>query len=152
MSVTFGIWALTCSVIGLGCDEGEPELAPLPEPVALVAAADGTIALPSGLVVKLHETRLEPVGAPTGSVNAVRLRYVSEQLATGLAFEEIEGDFTHLCATFGLMTRAQSAPNAGQVVISLASEATAFGESAPNVVQYFDSFSVQDGACIWDGL
>ncbi len=149
MIAAFGIWATVCAVTGLGCEE-EVVLAPLPEPVALETAADGTIALPSGLVVRLHETRLEPVGAPTGGVNAVRLRYVSAQLGTEFSFDEVEGDFTHLCGTFGLLTRARSAPNAEQVIISMASAPTAFGESAPNVVQYFDSFSVQDDTCIWE--
>ncbi|WP_298292814.1 DUF6497 family protein [uncultured Litoreibacter sp.] len=151
MSLSLGIWAFACATIGVGCEE-EPVLTPLPDPVPLEQSADGTIALPSGLVVRLHETRLEPKGVPTHSVNTVRLRYVAPNLGDTFSFEQIEGDFTHLCATFGLMTRAQSAPDAGQIIISIASQQTAFGESAPNVVQYFDAFSVQNDACIWEGL
>ncbi len=124
-----------------------------PQPIGLVEGPDGLVSLPSGLVVARQEIRLEPVGAPTHGVQTVRLRYVSEQLdGAAFGFEQIEGDFTHLCTSFGLRARQQSAPNAEQIIISIASQPTAFGETAPNVVQYFDAFKVEDGACIWEGL
>lgn len=153
MSVAHGLWAMACAAVGVGCAP-EPAVTALPAPVALEIAADGSIALPSGLVVRLHETRLEPKGAQMNLVNTVRLRYVSEQLGDteGFGFERVEGDFTHLCASFGLATRARSAPNADQIIISMASEETAFGESTPKVVQFIDSFSARDSTCIWEGL
>ena len=159
MSVSFGLWTLTCAAIGLGCEEPpENELrADVTQkiaPVALVEAEDGSIALPSGLVVRQHELRLEPQGAVTHGVQTVRLRYVSEQLADAetFGFERIEQDFSHLCHQFGLRARGRSAPKAGQIIISMASAPTAFGESVPEVVQYFDSFRVESDRCIWEGL
>ena len=162
MILPFGLWALTCATIGLGCEDtpeprGEPraqdseERAPT---VALTVAEDGSITLPSGLVVRQHELRLEPKGAPTYGVQTVRLRYVSKQLADDAAFgfERIERDFSHLCHQFGLAVRGRSAPKAKQIIISMASAPTAFGESVPEVVQYFDSFLVESDRCIWEGL
>jgi hypothetical protein len=98
--------------------------------------------------------RLEPQGAVSHGVHTVRLRYVSDQLSDNAAFgfERIEQDFSHLCHQFGLMARTRSAPNAEQIIISMASAPTAFGETAPQVVQYFDSFRIESDRCIWDGL
>lgn len=151
MHTVFGIWSLLCASIGVGCDDAEVATAAMAEP--LTEAQDGSVLLPSGLVVSLQETRLEPVGAPTHVVRTVRLRYVSPQLEEdAFAFDRIEGDFAELCASFGLKTRARSAPQAEQVIISIASQPTAFGESAPKVVQYFDAFRVESDTCIWEGL
>lgn len=113
-----------------------------------------TSAAPSGLAADLHEVRLEPVGVPTLSVTAVRLRYVLPAIggASAVEFERIEPDFQYLCETDGLKHRAKSAPNAEQIVISIASAQTAFGEIAPDVVQYFDAFDVREDTCIWGGL
>lgn len=161
MSTAFGLWALLCATVGLGCDDGlEPadelhaDQSSQTEPVALTQAPDGTITLPSGLVLRQHELRLEPQGAVSHGVQTVRLRYVSEQLSDSavFGFEQIEQDFSHLCHQFGLMVRGRSAPNAEQIIISMASAPTAFGESVPEVVQYFDSFRVENDRCIWEGL
>ena len=160
-----GLWALTCATIGLGCEDS-PETFAEPEnelradqaeataPVPLATAEDGTITLPSGLVLRQHELRLEPQGAVSHGVHTVRLRYVSEQLGDSAAFgfERIEQDFSHLCHQFGLAVQGRSAPNAEQIIISMASAPTAFGETAPEVVQYFDSFRIEDDRCIWEGL
>lgn len=153
MSVSFGLWALTCATFGLACEEPR-EAALETAPIVLTKAEDGSIALPSGLVLRQHELRLEPQGAVTHDVQTVRLRYVSEQLSDDQAFgfDRIEQDFSHLCHQFGLTIRGRSAPKAGQIIISLASAPTAFGETAPEVVQYFDSFRVENNRCIWEGL
>lgn len=111
------------------------------------------VSMPSGLVVEPLETRLEPFGAPTHSVQTVRLRYVSDQLTEkAFDFAQIEGDFAYLCQTDGLVTRARSAPNAKQIIISIASEPLVFGEISPQIVQYFDAFDVKSDACVWAGL
>lgn len=116
--------------------------------------AKGVVTLPSGLIARQHELVLEPVGAPSALAKTVRVRFVAESLAdTALwGFDRIEADFEALCRSVGLQNRQVSAPNAERVVISIASEPTNFGDSVPNVVQYFDSFLVQDDTCIWEGL
>lgn len=150
MPMLAGITSVLCAWVGLACAEPEPASGV----GALVMAEDGSIALPSGLVVREHEIRMEPVGAPAALVGTLRLRYVASQLgdAQGFGFDRIEGDFAHLCSSFGLKMRRISAPKLEQVIISIASEPVAFGESAPEIVQYFDSFRVDSGTCIWEGL
>ncbi len=120
-------------------------------PDEVAGAAD---AAPSGLVAELHDVRYEPDGAHIDVVQLVRLRYVLPQIAgeDAVAFEAIEPDFQYLCDTDGLNHLAKSAPNAEEIIISIASAPTVFGESAPEVVQYFDVFSVRENSCIWGGL
>lgn len=111
-------------------------------------------ASPSGMTAELQDVRYEPEGAHVNVVKLVRLRYVLPQIGgpNPVAFETIEPDFKYLCETDGLAHRAKSAPNAEEIVISIASAPVAFGEIAPEIVQYFDAFEVRENACIWGGL
>ena len=134
------------------CAAGGIAAATLLSSMTAVDAGEGKL-LPSGLVVAPPDVRLEPMGVPTHSVRTVRLRYVSEQLGEkAFSFDQIEGDFAHLCETDGLMTRARSAPKAEQIIISISSEPLVFGEISPEIIQYFDAFDVVSEACIWAGL
>ena len=101
-----------------------------------------------------HEVLFEPAGADETARKMVRLRLVAEELSDqeSFGFEAIESDFQALCEGEGLRIVAKFAPNAREIVVSVASQAVPFGESAPNVVQYFDVFNVVDGACVWSGL
>ena len=118
--------------------------------VALPISAEG---LPSGLAPDLQEVLFEPAGAPAEQVKLMRLRLVAMELADQQAFgfDAIEADFQKICETLGVEIAGKSAPNTERIIISLASDAIAFGESAPNVIQYFDVFRVADGTCVWDG-
>lgn len=108
----------------------------------------------SGLAHDLHEVIYQPAGVPTGSVKSVRLRYVQPKLAgeDAVEFAQIEPDFQHLCDSDGIAHLEKSAPNAAEIVISIASEPFEFGETAPEIIQYIDAFDVKDGACVWGGL
>lgn len=109
---------------------------------------------PSGLFYAPPEALFEPVGAYDAARRLVRLRFVAPELADtdryGIA--QIEADFQVLCDGFGVEIVAQSAPNARQIVISVSAEQVAFGETAPNVAQYFDIFRIEDGTCVWEGI
>jgi hypothetical protein len=109
---------------------------------------------PSGLHAELHETIFEPAGVTAATAKRMRLRYhapeISDQSAFG--FEVIEADFRWLCERDGVKFAAVSAPMVKEVVVSIASEIVAFGETAPSVVQYFDAFRIDGAACIWEGL
>ena len=102
--------------------------------------------LPSGLMA----------GAPDIVVDAsaLRMRYVIAEIADtdSYPFDLLEADFQWLCDQFGVAAHAQSAPDAPAIIISFAAQPLAFGETAPNVVQYFEAFRVEDDACIWEGL
>jgi hypothetical protein len=101
-----------------------------------------------------YEVLFEPTGAYEAVRRMVRLRLVAAEIADqeSYGFDLIERDFQALCDSEGLRLVAKFAPNAREIVVSVASEAMPFGDSAPNVVQYFDVFSVTDGTCVWGGL
>jgi len=107
--------------------------------------------LPSGLVHKLTEVRLEPADVSSDAVQILRLRYVNPNLSAD-GFDAVEKDFARLCETDGLSTRDSMAPNATEIIISLASRHVQFGESAPDVTQFIDAFLVKDEKCRWRGL
>ncbi|MEP5760069.1 MAG: DUF6497 family protein [Litoreibacter sp.] len=110
--------------------------------------------VPSGMEVALHEAIYEPVGTDASSAQTLRLRFVASEISdeTRFGIKQIESDFEWLCTHVGLVEKQQKAPEVQQIIVSLSSETTAFGESAPEVVQYFDAFRVEDGRCIWEGL
>ena len=45
---------------------------------------------------------------------------------------------------------AQPAPQAAQIVVSLSDRIVPFGEPVPEATQYFDTFGVRDGQCVWE--
>ena len=100
------------------------------------------------------EVLFEPADADESVRKTVRLRLVAAELAdqTRYGFEAIEPDFLALCEGEGLRIVANFAPNAREVVVSVSSAAVPFGDSVPNVVQYFDVFTIIDGTCVWGGL
>ncbi|RLJ60393.1 hypothetical protein BCF46_0592 [Litoreibacter meonggei] len=101
-----------------------------------------------------HEVLFEPAGAYDAVRRLVRMRLVAPQIADQeqFGFDVVEPDFQALCDGEGLRIVAEFAPNAREIVVSVASEAVPFGESAPNVVQYFDLFGVEGNTCVWGGL
>jgi hypothetical protein len=55
-----------------------------------------------------------------------------------------------LCDSFAVQRIDGMVPAPQQIVISLASKAVPFGEAAPDVVQFFESFRPENGACVWE--
>ncbi|PTX56647.1 hypothetical protein C8N43_1307 [Litoreibacter ponti] len=132
--------------------------------VAILAALSGaasaqdlgseTLRGPSGVTYALHEMRFEPDGAYEAARRTVRLRFVAPKLEDNIryGFAVIEADFQALCDEAAVPAARKFAPNAREIVISVASEPRPFGETAPNVVQYFDLFRFSGDTCIWEGL
>lgn len=122
--------------------------------VLTVPAMAEPVTAPSGLTWGLQETLFEPTGASDDDIEVIRLRYVSELVADRAAygFDVIEKDFVFFCESVGLQKVTESAPQARQIIVSVASDWVAFGETAPEIVQYFEAFRPEGNLCIWDGL
>ncbi|WP_159807819.1 DUF6497 family protein [Litoreibacter roseus] len=118
---------------------------------ATASVAEDAIKVPSGAQVVFQEMRIDDGG---GSDAVLRVRYVAPQIAdtSTYGFDVIEPDLSYLCETHGLLLRSERAPDTREIVISIASEPIAFGETTPEVVQYFDVFRVDSDHCIWSGL
>lgn len=106
--------------------------------------------IPSGFDYRLQEELSDVM--PDGQ-RVLRLRYVAEQIGSeGGAYEAVSDDFAVLCMRDALQ-RAQSASDPfAQVVVSLSSKESKFGVFDPNVIQYFEAFTVQNNTCILEAF
>ncbi|MDR0809350.1 MAG: DUF6497 family protein [Gemmobacter sp.] len=116
----------------------------------LLTGDGGRIAVPSGQPVTLQDVIWNEMG-PQGLT--MRFRFIAPQIAReggGVDFDTAAADMQALCESFALPRLAEFGPMPAQIVISLADISVPFGEAAPEATQYFEAFSIRDGACIWE--
>jgi hypothetical protein len=109
-------------------------------------AAGPKVEVPSGRELSLIDVITNAPG-PTGT--AARFRF----LAPDLTPEDIETsveDMQVVCDTFALPRTDGTVPAPQQIIITFMSAAVPFGEAAPDVVQFFESFRIESGACVWE--
>lgn len=110
-------------------------------------AADGpTVAVPSGRTLSLIDVITNAPG-PAGA--AARFRF----LAPDLTSEDVEAaaaDMQVVCDSFALPRTDGMVPAPQQIIVTFMSDAVPFGEAAPDVVQFFESFRIENGACVWE--
>ncbi len=104
------------------------------------------VTVPSGQAVTLQEV-VWNVPGPDGLTT--RFRFVAPAIAGGVDFDAAEADMVYLCQAFALPRLTEFGPQPEQVVISLSDRAVAFGDSAPDVVQFFESYRIENGKCLW---
>jgi hypothetical protein len=108
-------------------------------------AADDLLSVPSGQPVTFHEMIAEGGGADV----IHRFRFVAPEIGTeNRAYGDVEADMAHLCETFALPRIAGTGVAPGRVVISLSQSETEFGVPNADVVQFFEAYRVENGACI----
>ena len=113
-----------------------------------VAKAAGTgVQLPSGLEAGLMEGFVEV--QPDGERWA-RFRYVMPALAATADFDLVQQDFIVLCESQALPMMSDAGNQVSQVIVSLRDKPLEFGQSDPGTVQYFETFAIRDGRCIWE--
>ncbi len=117
--------------------------------LALPACAEDAVPVPSGQTVLFQDAILNEAG-PDGQT--ARFRFVAPDIAPGgkVGFDTAVADMQHLCDTYALPRVTGNVPLPQQIIISLSAEAVPFGEAAPAVTQFFEAYSLQDGACIWE--
>lgn len=104
------------------------------------------VAVPSGREVRF----LDVISNVPGSEGATaRFRFVVPGLAEADS-EAAVPDMQALCDSYALPRVEAMQPPPQQIIISLAGKETPFGEPAPDVVQFFEAYSVQDDACVWE--
>jgi hypothetical protein len=59
-------------------------------------------------------------------------------------------DMQVICDSFALERTDGMVPQPQQIIISFASAEVPFGEAAPDVVQFFESFRIEGDACVWE--
>ena len=121
----------------------------------VVCAEAPLIGLPSGMEVTLHEVLLDPTPTQgTDDAPWARFRFVAPALrrdGNGQTHADAAADMDHLCSALvrPYLELHQLAP--ARVIISLANGRVPFGQASPDASQFFDSFRLVDGACVWEG-
>ncbi|MBN8630106.1 MAG: acetolactate synthase [Rhodobacterales bacterium] len=110
------------------------------------APAGEAVSVPSGRDLSLIDIVTNAPG-PAGAT--ARFRFLAPGLASGDA-EAAAADMQALCDGFALKRIDGMVPAPQQIVISFAGEVVPFGEAAPDVVQFFESFRAENGACVWE--
>lgn len=119
-----------------------------PPSAAARADARAPIIVPSGVAVEWLETLSDTEG-PAGLT--LRFRFVAPEVgAGGYTPEMAAADMQALCDGFALPRIPNLGPQPAQVVITLADRPVPFGESDEAAVQFFEAYSVVDGACVWE--
>lgn len=116
-----------------GCDEEE---AP--------QASGDMVSLPSGREVEVLDVITNAPGAEGATA---RFRFVVPGLKSGDDWVE---DMQALCDTYALPRIDGMVPPPQQIIISIADRAVPFGQAAPDAVQFFEAYSIKDGACMWE--
>lgn len=110
------------------------------------AAPDGAIPVPSGRVV-LPIDVITNVPGTAGA--AARFRFLAPDL-TEDDLEGSAGDMQKLCDTYALPKTTGTVPEPQQIIISLSAAEVPFGEPAPDVVQFFETYRIEGGVCVVD--
>ncbi len=116
------------------------------------SASYDVIAVPSGQPVMLQEV-IWNVPGPDGLT--LRFRFIAPQIAQdngSIDYDLASADMQHLCESYVLPRIAEYGPEPQQIIISMADREVEFGDSAPDVTQFFDAYSYQDGICILEAF
>ncbi len=109
-------------------------------------AAGPTVEVPSGRELSLIDVITNAPG-PAGA--AARFRFLAPGLASADA-ETAFADMQVVCDSFALERTKGTVPEPQQIIITFMSAEVPFGDAAPDVVQFFESFRVENGACVWE--
>ncbi len=107
------------------------------------------IFVPSGKEVRFYEF----VNSAPGDGLTYRFRFVSPALGADGAVQDpeiTELDMAHLCHEYAVPRLANTGPQPNRVVISMADRETEFGVANPQATEVFESYSIDDGQCIWE--
>ena len=120
--------------------------------VALLAAcqeeapAGEAFDVPSGRALSLIDVVTNARG-PAGAT--ARFRFLAPDLSPAEA-ESAAADMQAVCDSFAIKRIDGMVPEPQQIIITFMSAEVPFGEAAPDVVQFFDSFRPENGACVWE--
>jgi hypothetical protein len=109
--------------------------------------SDAAIDVPSGQMVSLLDVIHNEPG-PVGLT--LRFRFLAPAIADAVAFETAAADMAFLCDAYVLPRIAEFGPTPEQIIISFADRAIPFGQAAPDAVQFFESYRIENGTCQWE--
>ena len=108
------------------------------------APVGDAVTVPSGRVVQALDV-ITDLHGPAGAT--ARFRFVVPGLKQD---EDATADMQAICDSYALPRTDGMVPSPQQIVITFSDRAVPFGEPAPDAVQFFEAYSPQGGACIWE--
>ncbi|MFD2172545.1 DUF6497 family protein [Rhodobacter lacus] len=106
------------------------------------------IPVPSGIAVHWLETLRDNQG-PAGLT--LRFRFVAPEVADpDYDPDKAAADLQALCDGYVLARVSEMGPQPAELVLDLADQVVPFGEANEAAVQYFEAYSIGDGACVWE--
>lgn len=115
---------------------------------AFAQMPEGPMAAPSGFDVTLHDVIYEE--QPYSGEMLVIVRLLAPAIASPVLAANLQGDMQWACETWGLPAADALASDADRIVVELMAAPVPRGEPAPDTRQFFETYSLQDGACIWE--
>lgn len=113
---------------------------------ASIASAE-PLRVPSGLDVQFHD--MIPNELYDGLT--YRFRFVAPQIgAEDTDFMAVNDDMAHLCTEYALPRVSNIGQEPAHIIITLMQEPVEFGVATPGVTQFFESYSIENGLCIWE--
>lgn len=116
--------------------------------VTLPALADSpSHTTPSGLEVQL----LEFIDESDQTPSILRARFVAPAMtAERPGPDSVLSDMEHLCNTVAIPHVTDRDIAASQIIVSVSAEPLELGVFDPDIPQYFEAYTLQDGTCIWE--
>ena len=118
--------------------------------LALPVRAGVELSLPSGQRVTL----LEALSNITGNDGlAIRYRFLAPAIARDggtIDADTAEDDMDWLCNTYALPRLPANGPQPAEIIISMSDMNVPFGEDHPEATQFFNAYTIEDGACQWE--
>ncbi|SOC10552.1 DUF6497 family protein [Rhodobacter maris] len=106
------------------------------------------IPVPSGVTVRWFETLRDSQGS---AGLTLRFRFVAPEVAApGYDPDKAAADLQALCDGYVLPRVPMMGPQPAELVLDLADRVVPFGEANEAAVQFFEAYSVADGACVWE--
>jgi hypothetical protein len=105
-------------------------------------------AVPSGQPVTLQDVFWDE-----GDTLVLRVRFLAPQIARAggtIDYETATKDMLHLCDTYIVPQVEAGADRPDQIILSLSDVAVPFGEANPEATQFFEAYSLENNACIWE--
>jgi len=118
--------------------------------LASVATA-ATLEVPSGQPVEFFEVIWEA----EGDMNIYRFRYIAPEIARDggkISFDQAEADIKHLCESSALPALLAQEREVDKIIVSISDREVTFGKAAPDATQYFEVYTTDGAACIWEGF
>lgn len=110
------------------------------------------IAVPSGQPVSFVELIQDDDGAEAGTW---RFRFLAPEIARAggtVALDVALDDMQAVCDVFVAPALARRNVTPRQIIISFADRAVEFGTTSPDATQFFEAFSLNGDACVWEGF